>query len=357
MVIKQLKAREGKMKAALYKDIKNIQMKEISQPEISENDLLIKIKASSICGTDKRIFKHGHFKIPADTERVLGHELAGEVYEIGKNVSKFKVGDRVTVAPNVGCGQCQMCLQSFNQLCPQYEAFGISMNGGFAEYMKIPAKALGNVMLLPDHVSFEEGALIEPFSCAYRSYSAHQTKPGDTVLVIGPGPIGAMHVMLNKLAGARVIVAGTRDARLEEIKKQGADEVINSKKVDLKKAIMDLTDGKGADVVITAVSVPEVQTLALELAAYRGRISLFGGLPKGRELVQLDTNLIHYKEMIVTGTTGSTINDFYQSIRLIADGHIDLKPLISAVYPLSETIQAFEHALSGEGMKTVIVNP
>ncbi|MGW8426244.1 zinc-dependent dehydrogenase [Peribacillus simplex] len=344
------------MRAALYKGIENIQMGELPKPEINDNELLIKIKASSICGTDKRIFKHGHFKIPEDARRVLGHELSGEVYEVGKNVSKFKVGDRVTVAPNVGCGQCHMCMQGFNQLCPRYEAFGISMNGGFAEYMKVPEKGIGNVMPIPDYISFEEAALIEPFSCAFRSYSAHETKPGDTVLVIGPGPIGAMHVMLNKLAGARVIVAGTRDARLEEIKRHGADEVINSKKVDLKTAIMDLTDGNGVDVVITAVSVPEVQTLALELAGYRGRISLFGGLPKGKEKVQLDTNLIHYKEMIVTGTTGSTINDFDQSIRLIAGGHINLKPLISATYSLNQTLDAFDHALSGEGMKTVIFN-
>ncbi|PGL70998.1 zinc-dependent dehydrogenase [Bacillus sp. AFS055030] len=344
------------MKAALFKGVAELQLRELSKPEINDNELLIKIKASSICGTDKRIFKNGHFKIPTNTERVLGHELSGEVYAVGKNVSKLKVGDRVTVAPNVGCGQCHMCLQGFNQLCPQYEAFGISMDGGFAEYMKVPAKAIGNVVSIPDHISFEEAALIEPFSCAYRAYSAHDTKPGDTVLVIGPGPIGAMHVMLNKLAGARVIVAGTRDARLEEIKKHGADVIINSKKVDLKEAIMDLTNGNGVDVVITAVSSPEVQTQALELSGYRGRISLFGGLPKGKEMVQLDTNLIHYKEMIVTGTTGSTIDDFYQSIKLLSDRHINLMPLISATYSLDQTLVAFNHALSGEGMKTVIVN-
>jgi threonine dehydrogenase-like Zn-dependent dehydrogenase len=342
------------MKAAYFFGIGDIRVEEIPIPETKDDEMLIRVMACSVCGTDIRIYKFGHFKIPSNTKRVLGHEMCGEVAMVGSKIKGFATGDRVAVAPNVGCGRCHMCIQGFNQLCPTYEAFGISMDGGFAEYIKIPGFAVGNVARLPDNVSYEEAVLIEPLSCVYNAFEAHRTVPGDTVLIVGAGPIGALHVMLNKLAGGRVVVADISSARLNEIRKFNADIAINSAEVDLKSEMSKITGGLGADVVITACSVPEMQALALELAGCHGRVSLFGGLPKGKENVNLNTNLIHYKELLVTATTGSNMQDFHNSIKILSSGRIHVKDLVTAKFSVGDTVAAFDYAAKGKGMKALV---
>lgn len=347
------------MKATFYYGVNDIRVEEVAEPQINDEEILIKVKTCAICGTDLRIFKYGHFKIPSGTKRVLGHEVAGEIVAIGDKVKRYELGMRVAVPPNVGCGNCPMCIQGFNQLCPDYEAFGISLDGGFQEYMVIPAFAIkaGNVVLIPEGVSFEEASLTEPLSCCFNTYQSLRTVPSDVVLIIGAGPIGALHTMLSRLAGARkVIVADVSQERLTEIKNYGADIVINSRNKDLALELKRETNGFGADVIITACSVPEVQKQALELAASRGRISFFGGLPMGREEVSLNTNLIHYKELNVLATTGSSIADFYKSLQIVASKRINIKSLISATFKPEETVKAFEYAASGKGMKALIIN-
>lgn len=346
------------MKAAYFYDTGDIRVEETSVPQAAPDELVIKMKASAICGTDLRIFKFGHFKIPAGERRVLGHEIAGEVVQVGTQVENFKVGMRVALPPNVGCGSCAMCRKGFTQLCPTYEAFGISYDGGFQEYIRVPGNAVrrGNVVPVPEGISWEEAAMVEPFSCAYHSYKALNIRPGDSVVVIGAGPIGACHVLMSRLAGAsRVIVADVQDNRLAGMKALGADAVINSATTDLRTAVMAETGGEGASVVITACSVPEVQAVAMEIAATHGRINLFGGMPKGKEIVPLNTNLIHYKELTVLGTTGSSINDYCESMALVAAGRLSLLPLATARFTIDEINDAFRYALSGEGMKALVV--
>ena len=346
------------MKAAYYYKQQDIRIEEVPIPEITDDDMLIKVKAAAVCGTDLRIYKFGHFKIPEGQKRVLCHEVAGEIVKIGSSVNGYEVGMKIATPPNIGCGHCQWCMKGLNHLCPDYEAFGISIDGGFEEYMLIPGHAIdrGNAIIVPDELSFEEAALCEPLSCTYNAYESLKTLPGDVVLIIGAGPIGACHVMINKMAGAgTIIVADISSKRLEEIKKFGVDITINSAEVDLKTKIMELTDGVGADVIITACSVPEIQTLSLELAARCGRINLFGGMPKGREIVPLNTNLIHYNELQVVATTGSSIQDFYQALRIAASGKINLKDLVTARFKIDEIQDAFDYALSGKGMKALIV--
>ncbi|NDJ57931.1 alcohol dehydrogenase catalytic domain-containing protein [Enterobacteriaceae bacterium 4M9] len=346
------------MKAAYFHGVGDIRVEETLPPEAGADELVIKMKASAICGTDLRILKFGHFKIPGGTKRVLGHEIAGEVVQVGKNVTQFKIGMRVALPPNVGCGACAMCRRGYTQLCPTYEAFGISYDGGFQDYVKVPARAIarGNVVVIPDGISYEEAAMVEPFSCAYHSYKALNIKPGDSVVVIGAGPIGGCHVLMSKLAGAaKIIVADVQDNRLEEMVKLGVDVTVNSAKEDLKQAVLRETDGEGASVIITACSIPQIQTLAMELAATHGRINLFGGMPKDKEIVPLNTNLIHYKELTVLGTTGSSVNDYCESMALVASGKLNLMPLASARFGVSQINAAFDYALSGQGMKTLVV--
>ncbi len=348
------------MKAAVYYGIEDIRIEEIDKPQISQDEILIKVKACAVCGTDLRIYKFGHFKIPEGDKRILGHEIAGEIVEVGTNVKNYHVGQRVTVPPNVGCGHCKMCKLGFNQLCTDYEAFGISWNGGFAEYMKVPALAVeaGNIIEIPDSLSYEEAALCEPLSCCYNSYQAVDTKPGESVVIIGAGPIGVLHAMINKIAGAtKVMMVDIIDSRLEEVKAIGvADVLINSQTEDLKARVLEETNGHGADIVITANSVPAIQQLALEIAAVHGRISLFGGMPKGKEHVTLNTNLIHYKELKVVGTTGSSLQHVIDSIAIAASDRMDLKPVVTGRFKIGDAKEAFAYAASGEGLKAVIVS-
>ena len=347
------------MKAAYYYGIGDIRVEETGIPQINEEEILIKVKACAVCGTDLRIYKFGHFKIPEGTKRVLGHEVAGEIAKVGSKVKGYTVGMRIATPPNIGCGTCPMCIQGFNHMCPDYEAFGISLDGGFQEYMKVPALAIkqGNAVPIPDGVSYEEAALTEPLSCCYNSYKALKTVPGDVVLIIGAGPIGALHVMINRLAGAsKVIVADISSVRLQEIKNLGADVIINYSQVNLAEAVKKETDGFGPNVIITACSVPDLQRQALEMASVHGRINFFGGLPKGKEEVTLNTNLIHYKELCALGTTGSSISDYYKSLQIVSSGRIDVKSLISATFSVEDTAAAFEFSASGIGMKALVVS-
>ncbi len=345
-----------KMRAAQYSGIGRIAFQELEKPVIKRDELLIKVRAANICGTDLRIFKSGHFKIQEGEKRILGHEIAGEVWEVGSEVDALKEGMHVGIAPNIGCGHCRYCRMGQTQLCPDYEAFGISLDGGFAEFMKVHPKAIqqGNLVPYEADVSFEEVALAEPLACCYKAYTTVRTQPGETVLIVGVGPMGILHLMMNRLAGARkILMADIADSRLKLAGEFGADRLINTKKEDLLDTVMSCTGGNGADVVITACPVPEIQQLSIRLASKLGRINFFGGLPKKAGAVELNTNLIHYNGLIVTGNTGASLSDYERALGLIIEGKIDTKPLISRRFKLEDVEEAFEFALSGRGLKTL----
>lgn len=347
------------MKAAYFQEPGRLGVEELDVHAIGDDEILVRIGAACICGTDLRIFKNGHFKIPQGSRRVLGHELSGKIVKVGKLVKGYAEGARVSITPNIGCGTCEFCRAGFNQMCPDYEAFGISLDGGFQEYLRVPSIAIraGNIFPIPDHVSYEEAALTEPLSCTFSALNGLNVGFEDTVLVIGAGPIGACFVMLSKVRGAkRVIVAERRPERLAEIAKFGADILINSEETDLKSEINRITQGRGVDVVLTAASVPALQSLAVELLATHGRVNFFGGLPKN-EPNPIDTNRMHYKGLKAMGTTGSSNLDYYRSMQLVADGRVNLKALVSRTFEISEITPAFNYALSGEGLKTMVVNP
>lgn len=345
------------MKAAYYECIGRLSVEEVEIPSISDDDMLLKVKYAAICGTDIRIYKNGHFKIKDGEKRVLSHEIVGEIAKVGKNVNSYRPGTRVAVVPNIGCGYCYECIQGFNELCADYEAFGISLDGGFQEYMSIPGFAIraGNILAIPQNLSYKEAVLAEPLSCCYNSYRSHKTTPGDTVLVIGAGPVGALHVLLNKFVGAsKIISADLSESRLEKIKELGADVVIDTSKTDLYDRLMELTSLRGADVVIVACSVPELQAMSVKLAAPHGRVSLFGGLPEGHSNVSIDTNIMHYKELKLVGTTGSNILDYKKALDILASGRLNVDKIITNVFSIDQIEEAFAFAMSGEGLKTAI---
>jgi len=345
------------MKAAFYTGPGPLQVEEVPVPAIQDSEMLIRVRVASICGTDLRICRHGHFKIPRGTRRVLGHEIAGEVVQVGRLTSGFKVGMRVTATPNIGCGMCEFCRDGYNNMCPDYEAFGISLDGGFQEYLRVPQIAIkgGNIFPSADPVSFEEAALTEPLSCCYNALRSVGTTHEDVVLVIGSGPIGAMHVMLNRIAGAKkILAADIRQDRLDRIAEFGADVAIDTSAVDLREAVIRETGGRGADVVITAVSVPEIQTQAVQLLATHGRVNFFAGLG-GSALASIDTNRVHYRGLRLVGTTGSTNSDYFKCQTLVAERRVALHKLVSARFTLDQINAALEYVATGQGLKTLIV--
>ncbi|MGE5588230.1 MAG: zinc-dependent dehydrogenase, partial [Clostridia bacterium] len=323
------------MVAAVFYGPGDIRIETVPMPQVGPGDMLVRVRAAAVCGTDLRIFSSGFSKPDAggsERGRILGHELAGDVEEVGRGVAGFSPGDRVTVAPNIGCGTCAECVRGLDHLCPDYKAIGVSLDGGFAEYVLFPREAVahGNVCRIPEGVSYEEAAVNEALACCYNGFQACRTQPGDTVVVIGAGPIGALHLLLSKLAGAQdMIVSDIVEERLASMESLGADLTVNAAKRDLVEAVKDRTRGRGADVVIVACSSGEAQQQALDLAATGGRVNFFGGLPRGKEKVVLNTNLIHYKQLLVTGTTRSSIHQFRKTLEILASGRLDIKPVIT----------------------------
>lgn len=345
------------MKALVYKGIGLLEIMEVPPPEIKEEEILIRAMAGSICGTDLRILGAGHKKIPQGTTRILGHEFSGIIEAIGREVEGFKPGERVAVAPNIGCGSCDECVQGKANLCLSYEAFGISLDGAFAELISIPAKALfqGNVIKLPETVSFEEASLTEPLSCVINGLEASEIRFGDILIIFGAGPIGLMHLMLGRISGTRkVMVADVAEKRLRFAEELGADVALHTMAEDFRERVLEETDGKGPDVIITACPVPEVQEMALEIAAVEGRINFFGGLPQGKETIHCPSNLIHYRNLRVTGVTGGSNIQFRRALGLIASKKVDISRLISHSFEIERGLEAFNVAKSGEGLKVII---
>ncbi len=345
------------MLAAVLHNQNDLRIEDVRCPEISDDEVLLRSRAASICGTDMRIYRYGHSRLPAKTKRILGHEMAGEVVKTGKNVKGLKEGMRVAVAPNFGCGMCRMCQRGWFHLCAEYGAIGLTVDGGFAEYVRVPKIALqqGCLLQMSEDLSFEQAALNEPFACVYNGFERCRLEIGDIVLIVGSGPIGVMHILLARLAGAsKIVVADVVACRLDLAGKLGADATINSKEQNLKEAVMELTDGDGADYIVTACPAPQVQEQVMEIAAEHARINFFGGLPKGEEHISFNSNLVHYKELTVTGSHGCCTYHCQKTLELQNSKAIDLKPLITNVFNLSEIDKAFEAAMAGKGLKTVV---
>ncbi|MFC3803434.1 alcohol dehydrogenase catalytic domain-containing protein [Cohnella sp. GCM10012308] len=334
----------------------DIRLDEVPMPDISEREILVKVRSAGICGTDMRMIKNGFAGITAESPRTLGHELSGEIVEVGSHTTGYQVGMRVGIAPNMGCGICAECIRGNQHLCASYEALGVQMDGGFAEYVRVPEQALrfGNVVELPAQVTFDHAAVNEPLSCVYNGIEQCPIRAGDDVLIIGAGPIGIMYAQLAKMSGAGRVFLSNRSTGRLELARRIDPSFIALPADGLKESLLAQTGGRGADVIVTANPSPEAQQLAVELAAMGGRINFFGGLPKDSVPVALDTNVIHYKQLLVTGSTKANNAHFRKTLQFIASGILDVGKLVSARYAIGRFDEALRHAGSSQGIKTVI---
>jgi len=346
------------MLAAVYHGPNDIRLEERPIPNIDADEALLRVTAAGICGTDLRIL-HGHHRLyPPGTQRIPGHEIVGDIAAVGDGVAGLSVGQRVIVAPNAGCGHCHLCIRGDNNLCRQYQAIGVTMDGGFAEYMRIPAPMISQGNVIPTDAAADAAVstLIEPFACVLRGQRTLQVGPGDIVLIVGAGPMGLLHLLLARLSGAsRIIVSEVQPVRLVQARQGRADFAVNPQSQDLREIVMDESNGRGADVIVIAAPSHSAQQSALELAAVGGRINYFGGLPKNRPLIESDSNAIHYKELRVTGTTGCSTGDCRKAAEILEAGRIDLSPLVSHRFPLTEVLAAYETAQSQEALKTILL--
>jgi L-iditol 2-dehydrogenase len=344
------------MKAAVFEAKDRLTVKDVPVPVPDDDSVLVKVHSCAVCGSDIRIFHHGNSRVVPP--QILGHESAGEVVAAGRNVTKFKVGDRLAIGADVPCGSCAFCEAGFGNNCQINYAMGYQFAGSFAEYVLLNKTVvdLGPVHKIPDHMSFDEAALAEPLGCVINAAEITGIRLGDTAVIIGAGPIGCMIIPISRMSGAKkVIVVQRSAARIETAKRLGADVAICSSEEDAISRVLEETEGLGADVIFTANSSPSTHRDALYMAKNRARINLFGGLPAGSE-VTLDTNIIHYKELCVTGAHGSMPRHHRLAIDLIAAGRPDISRYISHRFPLDSIVEAFAVA-EGHGGMRVIVHP
>jgi len=338
------------MKSLVYKGPGKIKLKEILIPNIQEDEVLIKIKYAAVCATDLRIFKG---KKSISYPRVLGHEFAGVIEKVEKHLLNWSVGDRVTVYPLISCGECYACKAGQKNICINRKTIGYDYDGGFAEYVRIPAKAIqmGNLIKLPKNVNFKEAAVSEPLAAAYNGIVKSNLKEGEVILIIGAGPIGLFHIELARLRKpSLIIVSEPMEEKRKLAKLLGADVVVDPLKDSLKDCIEINTNGFGVDKILLDVSSPKIIEDTLDILKKGGTYVVFAGSPEG-STITIDPNIIHYKELKFTGASGSTPEYHQEVLRLISSKEIDVTPFVKDTFLLEEWETAFDQKDKFQSLK------
>jgi L-iditol 2-dehydrogenase len=345
------------MLAYVFDNDGTLRLKEMKKPSAARDSVVMKVNTCSICGTDFRTYIYGSKKI--SSPRIIGHEVCGTLVEVGSDIKGFNVGERVVVAPAMGCGECYSCMTGHPNMCDTLETIGYQYEGGFAEYMEIPGKAFrgGNVNKVSDKVKDEEAVLAEPVACVLNAHSFLNVKKGDYVAIFGSGFIGCMHAEIALANGAEKVIMIEPVKSRADIARQLVNGImtINPAAVDTLEEVKRLTGGRGVDVAIIACSVGKAQEDAVRIAAKRARISLFGGLP-GESKGFIDSNEIHYKELSVFGVHASTPDQNRMAMEMILSGKLKVGKYITGVYPLDRIVDAFE-AIKNENIMKAVIKP
>lgn len=343
------------MKAVVFNGPGDVELKDVPTPEPGPGEVLLKVGSNTVCGTDVRFIKGVKTGVKPGT--VLGHEVAGTVAQVGAGVSGYEVGDIGAVLPGVTCGSCRMCRRGKEQFCVTGFGIGVTVNGGLAEYVLIPERAVsrGNLCLAAPGTDMVGLSLVEPLSCVLNGFDNYGVDVGDTAVILGGGPIGLLHLTVIKLAGARrVIVSDPSESRRRVAESVGADLTVDPKNQDLQEVVMDVTDGLGADLVVVAIGVPQLFADALGLVRIGGRVNAFAGFPKG-ETVAIDPNLIHYREIAVSGASDSGRRQAERALELVERGLVPTEVIVSDTYPLSQALEGIDYYSSGKGTKVAVV--
>jgi L-iditol 2-dehydrogenase len=352
----------GSMLAAMYYGVRDVRVEEVPIPQIGPGDILLKIGAATTCGTDIKMYRRSYPDLP-QLPMLYGHECAGVAAEVGKDVEGVKVGDRIVAGINAPCGRCFFCKRGQPVFCENrtFGAGGGSMAGGaYAEYLFVPDVIVrNNIHHIPESLSYEEAALIEPLGCVLYAVEDVNIRLGDTVAINGCGAIGLMFLRLAKLQGARVISSGRNPMRLKMAEELGADVVIDVGEVDDQiAAVREAAGEPGPDVVIEATGLPEVWELSINMVRRGGEVMLFGGCKPGTS-INLDTRRMHYDCLTLKSPSvyHQTPDMLKRCLRLLESGGVPGKKLISKRMPLESVVEAIETHMSGGGIKIAVIPP
>ena len=340
------------MAAVLYGK-EHLEIESVAVPELGPGDLLVRVRTALTCGTDVKVFRRGYHARMIVPPALFGHELAGDIVQVGDKVRQFKVGQRVVAANSAPCFNCFYCRRGLENLCEDL----LFNNGAYAEFIRIPSRIVErNTYEIPDHVTYHEAALVEPLACVLRGLEETGVMPGDSVAVMGLGPIGSMFVRLAKVYGARVIAIGRRQQQLDRAQEMGADEgIIAADGVDIVPTVKSLTHGRGVDVAIEAVGHPAAWQTAVRMLRRGGTVNFFGGCPTDTK-VNLDTNLLHYSELTCKASFHHTPKHIQKALELVTSGDIAANDFINRTEPLSNLLEVMRHLMSHNGhMKTAII--
>lgn len=346
------------MKALRFYAPEDVRLEDIEEPVCGPREVKIRVRNCSTCGTDVKIKKNGHVNITRVT--TMGHEVAGEVVEVGAEaLGGFEVGDRVQCIAAVPCGECHECRKGWMAVCQNQTSVGYQYDGGFAEYMIVPEQVLkvDGLNRIPDNISFAEASAAEPFACAINAQEQLGIDEGDVVVIFGAGPIGCMHTRIARgvhKAGTLIMVDINAERLEMSARAVAPDVTIDASSEDVVSRVMELTDGRGADVIITATPANVTQEQAIAMAARNGRISFFGGLPKNDPVIRCDSNLVHYRQLHIHGANGSAPEHNRRALEYISTGQVPVADLITRHIPLSDVMSVFDIVARGEAIKVTV---
>jgi len=343
------------VKAAVFEDIEKIVVQEVPDPDCEPDGIVVKVEACGVCGSDIRNY-HAGLRHGVKSQ-IMGHEIAGVVCAAGAHVTRFSEGDRVAIAPDVSCGLCYYCRRGLVNLCEEHRMLGTHWPGGFAQYVYCPGVVLARGMVhpMPDGLEFEAATLSEPAASVVAAQQYNNVSLGETVAVIGDGPIGCLHLEIARARGAgRLIMVGL--TRLKLVSRFEPDLLLDAATQDPVKAVREVTSGLGADIAIIANPVAKTQEQGVEMVRKRGRVVIFGGVSKADPMTNLNSNLIHYNELSVVGAFSYCATMHQAALRLIAAGKVCASKYITRTVPLAGIPDGIALAERGEALK-IVVNP
>lgn len=347
-------SRSAQMRAAILHGKEDVRIEQVAVPPLEPGDVLLRTRVALTCGTDAKVFRRGYHAKMIVPPAVFGHEMAGVVEEVGPGVEGWAPGTPVVAANSAPCGECYYCRHEMSSLCDDL----LFWNGAYAEFARIPARVVSkNLLPLEEGISFREAAMVEPLACVIRGVEESWIGRGQSVAIIGTGPIGLMFVALARMRGAHVVAAGRRRERLDKAVEMGAEGVVSARPgEDLAELLRQRSpDGRGADVVIEAVGLPETSEAAVRSVRKGGVVQLFGGCPADSK-IGIDSQRLHYQELTIKSTFHHTPESVRKAFRLIADGHIDPNAFITSEEPLERLPQVLGGMARGAtGLKTAIL--
>lgn len=342
------------MRAAFFMEPGVMQIREVPIPACPQGGLLVKVAYCGICGGDVRNLHSG--LRDGITNQIMGHEISGEVIDVSTGVTRFHVGDRVALAPDISCGTCWYCKRGLVNLCNSHKMIGTHYPGGYAQFLAVPAEVLlrGFIERVPDGIDMRQAAFAETCAAVLACQKRVNVSQGDTIVIIGDGPVGCLHYEVAKARGAsKVIILGR--GKLALAARFAPDYLLNNREpMQATRKVLEITNGLGADIVILAVPNVAAQTQALEIVRRRGTVVIYGGAPKDRSVSQIDSNRLHYGEITLTGSFSYPTTGLSDALNALKDGIIHAERYITEVISLDEVVQGMEKMRAGQALKILI---